>query len=108
MNEDSQVSEIEKEPNTLPLSQTLIDIGFDTAPQHTPVGTKDPNANRQLIPNVGTPERLQQNTNLATRLPTTPTQNTIESLENGGEGATPRETNRESKHEETPKSGQGG
>ena len=102
-NEDSQVSEIEKEPTALPLSQTLIDIDFDTVPQHTPAGTKDPNVNRQLIPNIGTPERLQPNTNLATRLPTTPTQNTIESLVNWGEGATPRETSIKSNHEETPK-----
>ena len=106
MNEDSQVSEIEKEQNTLPLSQTLIDIGFDTAPQHTPVGNRDPNVNRQLIPNVGMPERLQPTTNLATRLPTTPTQNTTSALNNGGEGATPRETDRESNHEETPKNEQ--
>ena len=104
-NEDSQVSEIEKEPTAVPLSQTLIDLDFNTVPQHTSATNKDPNVNRQLIPNLGTPERLQPNTNLATRLPATPTQNTIESLANGGEGATPRVTNIENTHKETP--GQG-
>ena len=88
-NEDSQVSEIEKESTALPLSQTLIDLDFDTVPQHTPAAIKDPNVNRQLIPNIGTPERLQPNTNLATRLPATPTQNTIESLVKGGRGQPP-------------------
>ena len=104
-NADSQVSEIEKESTALPISQTLIDIDFDTVPQHTQTGNKDPNVNRQLIPNIGTPEHLQPNANLATRLPTMPTQNTIESIVNWGEGATPRETNIKSNHEETPKNG---
>ena len=95
-NKDSQVSEIPRVPNMLPLFQTLIDIGFDGVPQQTPPSFKDPNVHRQLIPNIGTPEHLQFATNLATRLPPTPTQETIKGpIENRGEGVTPRENNPE-------------
>ena len=88
-NEDTQVSDITREPNMLPLSQTLIDIGFDAAPenQQTLPSPKDPKAHRQLIPNIHTPEHLQDDNNLARRLPETPqTTNTRNSKEGAGEG----------------------
>ena len=60
INEESQVSEIEKEPTALPqISQTLIDIDFDTVPKYTQMDNKDPNVNRQLIPNIGTPKQCE-------------------------------------------------
>ena len=88
-NEDTQVSDITREPNMLPLSQTLIDIGFDAAPenQQTLPSPKDPKAHRQLIPNIHTPEHLQDNNNLARRLPETPqTTTTRNSKEGAGRG----------------------
>ena len=50
-NEDTQVSDITREPNMLPLSQTLKDIGFDAAPenQQTLPSPKDPKAHRQWL-----------------------------------------------------------